>query len=83
MEEEWQIVPDSVEISPEMNSDWTFYKVTERNIQSLLPRLGHLLQDAEFDLETFRLRGLNFRVKNNQQRKISSSDVETEEKGKK
>ena len=83
MEEEWQIVPDSVEISPEMNSDWTFYKVTERNIQSLLPRLGHLLQDAEFDLETFRLRGLNFRVKNNQQRKISSSDVETKEKGKK
>ena len=83
MEEEWQIVPDSVEISPDMNSDWTFYKVTERNIQSLLPRLGHLLQDAEFDLETFRLRGLNFRVKNNQQRKILSSDVETKEKGKK
>ena len=83
MEEEWQIVPDSVEIAPDMNSDWTFYKVTERNIQSLLPRLGHLLQDAAFDLETFRLEGLNFRVKRNQQRKISSSDVETEEKGKK
>ena len=83
MKEEWQIVPESFDFDPEMNSDWTFYKVTETNIQTLLPRLGHLMRDTEFDLETFRLKGLNFRVKNNQQRKISSSDVETEEKGKK
>ena len=81
MKEEWQIVPDSFEVDPGMNSDWTFYKVTERNIQTLLPRLGHLLQDAEFDLETFRLRGLNFRVKNNQQRKISASEGETQGQG--
>ena len=82
MKEEWEIVPDSFDFDPEMNlSDWTFYKVNQRNIETLLPRLGHLMQDAQFDLETFRLKGLNFRVKNNQERQISSSDGDTEGKG--
>ena len=63
-----------------MNPDWTFLKVNERNIETLLPRLGHLMQDAEFDLEKFRLKGLNFRVKNRQQKTILACDEKTEEK---
>ena len=38
------------------------------------------MQDAEFDLEKFRLKGLNFRVKNRQQKTILSSDEKPEEK---
>ena len=63
-----------------MNPDWTFLKVNERNIETLLPRLGHLMQDAEFDLEKFKLKGLNFRVKNRQQKTILSSDEKIEER---
>ena len=81
MKEEWQLVPDSFDFDPAMSSDWTFYKVNQRNIETLLPRLGHLIRDAEFDLEKFQLKGLNFRVKNNQERKISSSDGDIDGKG--
>ena len=48
VKEEWEIVLESFDFDPEMNhsdSDWTFYKVNQRNIQTLLPRLGHLMQD--------------------------------------
>ena len=80
MEEEWQIVPDGYDFDPEMNRDWTLFKVNERNIESLLPRLGHLMQDVEFDLEKFRLKGLNFRVKNRKHTTILSSDAKREAK---